>query len=45
MKSAIIGATDTAQLQEIVSASHTDITPEILDEINEVHERYPNPCP
>ncbi|KAH7316214.1 hypothetical protein KP509_21G083100 [Ceratopteris richardii] len=43
--SVVIGATNTKQLQEILDASETEITPQMLSSINQVHERYPNPCP
>ncbi|KAI5082277.1 hypothetical protein GOP47_0002020 [Adiantum capillus-veneris] len=45
VKSAVIGATSTAQLQEILDASEIKITPQMMHDINQVHKRYPNPCP
>lgn len=43
--STIIGATSLAQLQENLSSLEVELTPEILQEIDAVHTRYPNPAP
>lgn len=45
VKSAVIGATNTTQLQEIFDACDVNITPQMMSEINHVHNLYPNPCP
>lgn len=41
--STIIGATNLAQLKENLSC--LELSPEILAEIEAVHQRYPNPAP
>ncbi|KAJ6848354.1 uncharacterized protein M6B38_273895 [Iris pallida] len=43
--SAVFGATKSWQLAEVVEASGVHLTSEILSEVDEVHARYPNPCP
>lgn len=43
--SAVFGATKIWQLQEIVNACHIELTAEVIAEINDVHSRFPNPCP
>jgi len=42
--STIIGGTNTTQLQENIAALSIQLSPECLKAINEVHEKYPNPC-
>lgn len=41
----IIGATTMAQLKENIASSAVSLSEEILDEINAVHSRIPNPAP
>lgn len=43
--STIIGATNLKQLQENLSSLQVELSPEILAEIEAVHQRYPNPAP
>ncbi|WVZ77779.1 hypothetical protein U9M48_025603 [Paspalum notatum var. saurae] len=43
--SAVFGATKLWQLYEILQATRVRLPKEILVEINDVHARYPNPCP
>ncbi|XP_020254745.1 uncharacterized protein LOC109831755 [Asparagus officinalis] len=43
--SAVFGATKPWQLAEILEASNVHLSAEIISEINEVHTRFPNPCP
>ncbi|XP_043718584.1 protein tas-like isoform X5 [Telopea speciosissima] len=43
--SAVFGATKEWQLREVLGACDVKLTPEITVEIDEVHRRYPNPCP
>jgi len=45
MISNIIGATTMEQLKENIDSIDVNITDEILKDINEVHERIPNPAP
>jgi len=41
----IIGATNLKQLEENISSINITLNDEILDKINEVHSRIPNPSP
>jgi aryl-alcohol dehydrogenase-like predicted oxidoreductase len=41
----IIGATNLAQLKEDLDSLNYQISPEILEEINAIHNLYPNPAP
>lgn len=41
----IIGATNMAQLQENINSLTVDLSPELLEKINDVQRRYPNPAP
>ena len=41
----IIGATTMSQLEENISSVNIDLSEDILNEINEVHEVQPNPAP
>lgn len=41
----IIGATNLTQLKENIESINLELSNEILDEINEVHSRIPNPAP
>ncbi|XP_025815008.1 uncharacterized protein LOC112892051 isoform X2 [Panicum hallii] len=43
--SAVFGATKLWQLYEVLQAARIHLPEEILVEINDVHARYPNPCP
>lgn len=43
--STIMGATTLAQLSENIKSTEIIFTDELLKEINEIHERYPNPAP
>ena len=41
----IIGATTIKQLQENIESVNVDLSEDILDEINQVHSKHPNPAP
>jgi aryl-alcohol dehydrogenase-like predicted oxidoreductase len=41
----IIGATNLVQLKENIESTTIDLSDEILQEIDVIHQRYPNPCP
>lgn len=43
--SAVFGATKLWQLDEVLQAARLHLPEEFLAEINDVHARYPNPCP
>jgi aryl-alcohol dehydrogenase (NADP+) len=43
--STIIGATNRAQLEEDIDSVAVDLTPEVIDEIEDIYLRYPNPAP
>ncbi|XP_057965983.1 uncharacterized protein LOC131156370 isoform X1 [Malania oleifera] len=43
--SAVFGATKSWQLREVINASKVELTPEIIEDIDKVHARFPNPCP
>uniref|UniRef100_A0A0D9XUP8 NADP-dependent oxidoreductase domain-containing protein n=1 Tax=Leersia perrieri TaxID=77586 RepID=A0A0D9XUP8_9ORYZ len=43
--SAVFGAAKISQLTEVLQATRVHLSEEIIAEINEVHARYPNPCP
>ncbi len=43
--STIIGATSLAQLDENLSAWNIDLAPEVLDKLDAIHLRHPNPAP
>ena len=43
--SAVFGATNLQQLQEVLNAFKVEPTSEIIVEINKIHGRFPNPCP
>lgn len=45
LTSNIIGATSMEQLRENIGSIDVDLSPEILAEIEAVHERLPNPAP
>jgi aryl-alcohol dehydrogenase-like predicted oxidoreductase len=45
LASAIFGATKLWQLDEVLKASKINLPEGIFSEINDVHARYPNPCP
>lgn len=41
----IIGATSLVQLQENLASVDVELSEDVLNEIEQIHERYPNPCP
>jgi len=41
----IIGATSIKQLEENIGSIDLELSKEVLEAINEVHETYPNPAP
>lgn len=43
--STIIGATTMEQLQENLASLSVELSSEILQEIDKIHQRYPNPAP
>ncbi|XP_020216103.1 uncharacterized protein LOC109799863 isoform X2 [Cajanus cajan] len=43
--SVIFGVTKSWQLQEVLNACKIELTSEVIEEINKVHSRFPNPCP
>ncbi|KAF7027865.1 hypothetical protein CFC21_039861 [Triticum aestivum] len=43
--SAVFGVTKLWQLEEVLQATGVHLCEEILAEINDVHARFPNPCP
>ena len=43
--STIIGATTMEQLKENIDSIKLQLTEEVLDEINKIHENFPNPAP
>ncbi|XP_040259318.2 uncharacterized protein [Aegilops tauschii subsp. strangulata] len=43
--SAVFGATKLWQLEEVLQATRVHLCEEILAEIDDVHARYPSPCP
>jgi aryl-alcohol dehydrogenase-like predicted oxidoreductase len=43
--STIIGATSMLQLMENMDAWHCELSPEIMQEIEQLHLRYMNPAP
>ncbi|KAF5731494.1 hypothetical protein HS088_TW18G00172 [Tripterygium wilfordii] len=43
--SAVFGATKSWQLKEVLNSCKVELTSEMIAEINEVHARFPNPCP
>ncbi|OIW17938.1 hypothetical protein TanjilG_17774 [Lupinus angustifolius] len=43
--SAVFGATKSWQLQEVVNACKIELTTEVIEEINNIHSKFPNPCP
>nr|CAB3445565.1 unnamed protein product [Digitaria exilis] len=43
--SAVFGANKLWQLYEVLQATRVHLPEEIIVEINDVHARYPNPCP
>lgn len=45
VSSTIIGATTLEQLQENIASHTVTLNQEILQEIDQVHQRYPNPAP
>ena len=45
MASNIIGATTMEQLRENIESVDINLSAEIIEEINQVHENQPNPAP
>jgi aryl-alcohol dehydrogenase-like predicted oxidoreductase len=45
LTSNIIGATTMEQLRENIGSIELDLSPELLKEIEEIHEKIPNPAP
>ena len=45
VSSTILGASSLAQLQESLPATQTGISAELMEEIEAIHLRYPNPAP
>ena len=43
--SVIIGATTMEQLKTDIESVNVNLTDEIIKEINEIQNIYPNPCP
>lgn len=43
--SAIFGATKLRQLQEVIKAVEVELSPEVISDIDDVHSKFPNPCP
>ncbi len=43
--SVIVGATTLAQLEENLGSAGVTLPAEVLERIEEVHRRYPNPAP
>ncbi|KAL5188246.1 Protein tas [Glycine soja] len=43
--SAVFGATKSWQLREVLNACKIELTFEVIEEINKIHSRFPNPCP
>ncbi|KAB1203015.1 Protein tas [Morella rubra] len=43
--SAVFGATKLWQLFEVLNAVKVELTCEIIAEINDIHAKFPNPCP
>ncbi|XP_073225839.1 uncharacterized protein [Cicer arietinum] len=43
--SVIFGATKSWQLQEVLNACKVKLTSEVIEDINKIHSRFPNPCP
>jgi aryl-alcohol dehydrogenase-like predicted oxidoreductase len=43
MTSVIVGATSAAQLSNALAARDVTLSPEILNEIEAIHRRYPRP--
>ena len=43
--SVIIGATTKEQLKTNIESVNINLTKDIISEINEVQQIYPNPCP
>ena len=45
MTSVIIGATTMEQLKTNIESVKVNLDKEIINEINEIQKKYPNPCP
>jgi aryl-alcohol dehydrogenase-like predicted oxidoreductase len=45
MTSVIIGATNMGQLKTDIAAADLTLPEAVLEEIDQIHLDYPNPCP
>jgi aryl-alcohol dehydrogenase-like predicted oxidoreductase len=45
MASVLLGATSIKQLESNLASAELDLSTEVLDAIDEIHNRIPNPCP
>ncbi|MDQ6973004.1 MAG: NADP(H)-dependent aldo-keto reductase [Mariprofundaceae bacterium] len=45
VSSAIIGATTMAQLAQNIAAAEIELSAEVLEGIEAIHQQHPNPCP
>jgi aryl-alcohol dehydrogenase-like predicted oxidoreductase len=45
MSSVLIGATSIKQLESNLASAELELSTEVLDAIDEIHNRIPNPCP
>jgi aryl-alcohol dehydrogenase-like predicted oxidoreductase len=43
--SAIIGATTMDQLKSDIDAAELELSGQVLEDIDQIHLDYPNPCP
>ena len=43
--SVLLGATSVKQLEKNLESTELDLSEEVLGEIEEIHSRFPNPCP
>ncbi len=43
--SSIIGATTTEQLKENIASCRLELPVQVFDALEEIHQRFPNPCP
>jgi aryl-alcohol dehydrogenase-like predicted oxidoreductase len=43
--SAIIGATTLEQLESDIAAAELTLSADVLEDIEQIHLDYPNPCP
>ena len=45
MSSVLLGATSVKQLESNLASAELELSAEVLDAIDEIHNRIPNPCP